>query len=107
GIPLSAWTLIDQGSISQPHRIDHYFTWEDKTSNYHGAHLRVHIYISGNVVSSFGHYLHIPEAWSRKFSQLRSYNLSLEEIASIFYTILEVATFFVFLWAFTAGLLRW
>jgi hypothetical protein len=107
GIALDKWTLIDDGSSSQPHRIDHYFTWEDKTTDYHGAHIRTHVYISGNIVSSFGNFLHIPESWARKFSKLRSYNQSLEEIAGIFYTILEVATFFVFLWAFIGGLLRW
>ena len=46
GIPLSNWTLIDQGSNSQlPHRIDHYFTWEDKTISYHGAHKGAYLHI--------------------------------------------------------------
>ncbi|HEY9714501.1 MAG TPA: lysostaphin resistance A-like protein, partial [Chroococcales cyanobacterium] len=110
-VSLEGAKITDQGSISQVHRTDHYFTFEDTKQSdqetLHGAKLRTHIYISGDQVTAYSHYLYVPEAWSRRFSKLRSYNLALEDAASIFYVALNTGTFFVFLWAFASGRIRW
>lgn len=106
-LSLATYKQIEDGSISQPHRSDHFFTWEETKKEFKGAKLRIYVYISGNQVSVFNRYLHVTQSWTRKFSKLRSYNQALGDIASIFYAALNVATFFAFLWAFTSGLLRW
>jgi hypothetical protein len=107
GLSLSGYKLIEDGSLAQPHRTDHYFTWENQQEDFKGARLRTYIYVAGNKVSAFNHFLYIPETWLRKFSEMRSYNKVLEEIASIFYAIFNVATFFAFVWMFTKGAIRW
>ncbi|MBS1956834.1 MAG: CPBP family intramembrane metalloprotease [Cyanobacteria bacterium SZAS-4] len=106
-LSLDGYKLIEQASIEQPHRTDHNFTWEDTKQEWHGAKLRTHIYISGNSVTSFNHYLHVPDVWTRKFSKLRSYNDALADAASIFYVALNTGSFFVFIWAFANSLIRW
>jgi len=106
-LSLDGFRTVEDGSVAQPHRTDHYFTWEDTRQQFNGARLRVYAYVSGNKISGFNHFLYVPENWLRKFSELRSYNKALEEIASIFYTIFSVATFFAFVWVFTSGMLRW
>ena len=104
---LSSYQLIEDGVIAQSHRVDHYFIFENQGLNIKGAHPRIYIYVSGNIITVYNRYLHIPEDWSRKFNELRSYNKSLEEIASIFYSFFTVITFFIFAWAFITGRLRW
>lgn len=106
-LSLDGYKLIEQASIEQPHRTDHNFTWEDTKQEWHGAKLRTHIYISGKSVTSFNHYLHVPDVWTRKFSKLRSYNDALADAASIFYVALNTGSFFIFIWAFANSLIRW
>ncbi len=106
-VDVSGYTLIEDGSIDQVHRTDHYFTWEDRKLSLKGAKLRAYAYVAGNEVTQINHFLYIPESWKRKFSKLRSYNDALEGIASIFYTALTTGVFFVFLWAFANGHIRW
>jgi hypothetical protein len=106
-LSLASYKQIEDGSISQPRRTDHFFTWQENLKQFKGAKLRIYVYVAGNQVTIFNHYLHVPQSWTRKFSKLRSYNQALGDIASIFYAALNVATFFAFLWAFTSGLLRW
>lgn len=107
GLSLAGYKLIEDGSLAQPHRTDHYFTWENQKEDFKGSRLRTYIYVAGNQVSAFNHFLYIPETWLRKFSEMRSYNKVLEEIASIFYAIFNVATFFAFVWMFAKGAIRW
>lgn len=94
---LDGYKLIEQASVEQPHRTDHNFTWEDTRQEWHGAKLRTHVYISGNQVTSYNHYLHVPDVWTRKFSKLRSYNDALADAASIFYVALNTGSFFIFI----------
>lgn len=107
GIPLTKFTRIKHGTTSQVKRTDHFFTWENKEEGFAGAHLRIDVNVSGNKVTTFDRYLHVPESWERKFSKLRAYNELLTDVASVFLSILNVSTVFIFLWAFTAGLIRW
>ncbi len=74
GIDMSKYRSIEEGSVKQKGRTDYDFTWEDTAHEYHGAKERVHAYVSGNQLTSFNHFLNVPEAWTRKFTQLRSYN---------------------------------
>ncbi len=106
-VDLTNYKLIEDGSINQSHRTDHYFTWEDTKQTFKGAKLRAYAYISGNTVTQINHFLYIPESWKRKFSKLRSYNNALEDVASIFYTALNTGVFFVFIWAFANSYIRW
>jgi len=104
---LDGYKLIEDASVVQAHRTDHHFTWEDTRVEYHGAKLRTHVYISGRTITAFNHFLYVPEEWTRKFAKLRSYNDALAEFATIFYVALQTGSFFLFVWAFASGLIRW
>ncbi len=106
-LPLNGYKPVEDGSVVQPHRTDHYFTWEDARQDFKGARLRAYVYVSGNKITAFNHFLYIPETWLRKFSELRSYNKALEAVAGIVYAVLNVATFFAFMWMFAKGAVRW
>jgi hypothetical protein len=107
GCSLDSYQCIEDGSVPQSRRTDHYFTFEDTQNDYKGAKLRIYSYISGNTLTEYKRFLFIPENWSRKFEKLRSYNRSLQDLAGIGYVVFSTASFFTFLWAFASGLLRW
>jgi hypothetical protein len=107
GVSLAHYKMVEEGSVSQPGRIDQEFVWEDTDESFKGARLRVHVYISGNIITTYNHFLHVPEEWTRRFAKLRSYNDALENFATIFYYAIDAGAFFVFLWALASGTLRW
>jgi hypothetical protein len=107
GVNLAKYKLIEVSTTKQPFRSDHYFTFEDQSQSYKGAHVRIGAGVSGNKLTSYGMYLHVPESWSRKFEELRSYNEALKDIASVFYLLLNIGTFFGIIIVFTKGQLRW
>ncbi len=107
GLSLASYNLIKTASITQAHRTDYAFTWQDANRDWHGAKLRLQVSIAGNLISQFNYFLYVPESFERKFHTLRSYNELFESFASIFYSLLQVLAVFIFLWAFTTKRLRW
>jgi len=106
-LSLDSYTLTKSANYKQPHRVDHSFTWQDNNRDFHGAKLRVQVAIAGNQVSQFNYYMYVPETFQRKFSTLRSSNQLLQSIASIFYSLLQVASIFIFFWAVSTKGIRW
>jgi len=107
GLSLVSFNLIKSASFTQKHRTDYAFTWQDTKRDFNGAKLRLQVGIAGNLVNQFNYFLYVPESFERKFHTLRSYNELYESIASIFYSLLQVASVFIFIWAFTTRRLRW
>lgn len=107
GKELTGYKLIRHQSDTRPKRIDHYFTFEDTQKSYQGSRLRILVGISGNKITQYSHYLHVPEEWQRKFSTIRSGNMLLASLAGIFYTLFSIVGAFVFLWGIMTGNIRW
>lgn len=107
GVSLDGFQLVDDEPTAQPHRKDYAFTWENKKTEFHGAHLRIYVSISGDLVTSFNNYLHVPDEWTRKFETLRSYNELFQQIAQVFYSVLALAAFFTMIWAIASRNARW
>jgi hypothetical protein len=99
--------LVDDQSITCPHRIDHSFTWEYQTLDWNGAKLRARAEVSGNYLASFNIFLNRPEEWDRKYSTIRSNNELLYAVANIFYTLLYIAALFIFFDAISKKRIRW
>ena len=106
GMSLAKYKSIEKSSDVLAHRTDHSFTWEDQSHDYNGAHLRVEVGVSGKTVSSFNHFLHVPETWDRKFSTVRTYNSLLRSIADVFSSGLSAASGIAFIWALSSGNIR-
>jgi hypothetical protein len=104
---LEGYKLVDDTPTTQTNRTDYSFIFEDAKQAFNGARLRTIVCLAGNQVSQYNHFLYVPESWQRKFNSLRSYNEVLTTAASVFYVALSSGTFFVFLWAFASGLIRW
>ncbi len=99
--------LIKHGSVKQSKRTDHYFTWEDQNKDYKGGHIRTSVGVSGNVISSYDCELHVPEAFERKFADMRSYNDLLKSFSYILFAVVGAAMFFAMVWALSTRNVRW
>ncbi|HEY9790948.1 MAG TPA: lysostaphin resistance A-like protein [Candidatus Obscuribacterales bacterium] len=107
GQSLAGWNLIKDAQTKQLHRTDHSFTWEDGSHDYKGGRLRMYLGISGDQVTDYSRFLHVPDRFERKYNQIRSYNLLLKQISDIVFSFLASAVAFIFVWALASGRIRW
>lgn len=103
----AAIKLIEDGTVKQEKRLDHYFTWEDTAKSYKGGHMRTIVYVSGNAVTDFHYTLHVPDSFDSKYKNIRSYNSLLSSIAQVSFAVLTGALLFVFVWALSTNQIRW
>ena len=92
---LTGWNEIDcklvtDDTTAQINRTDYKFTWEYQKLEWHGAKLRTDVEIAGNTLKGFDHYLKRPETWDRNYATMRTKNMLLEAIASIFSSFLYI-----------------
>ncbi len=100
-------TLIRDESFTKPKREDHSFTWENPTSDYKNAHLRCYVYISGDKITQYNKYLHVPDKWEREFETMRSYNRLYGQFAFFFIYLFQTTGFLIFVWGIITKNLRW
>jgi membrane protease YdiL (CAAX protease family) len=88
-------TTLEFVTVSQqvrPHRIDHYFTYKVKGFNPAAdSDYRLSVIIQGNEVSAYREYLRVPEVWKQSYEELRSYNETTGQIASLLIILTIVA----------------
>lgn len=99
--------LISDEAYTKPKREDHSFTWEDPQTDYKSAHLRVYVYISGDKITQFNKFLHVPDKWEREFSTMRSYNNLFGQFAFFFIHLFQSVSFLIFVWGIITKNLRW
>lgn len=99
--------LIEDGTVQQSKRTDHYFTWEDNSKDFKGGRMRTSMYVSGNVVSDFNYSLHVPDSFDRRYNTIRSYNSLFSSIAQVLFAVLSCSLLFVFVWALSTHQVKW
>ncbi|MBX9669786.1 MAG: hypothetical protein K2X93_19335 [Candidatus Obscuribacterales bacterium] len=99
--------LIADRTITRNMRTDHSFTWEDSTTNYMGAHLRIYAYISGDKITAYSKRLHVPESWIREFASKRSYHKLLALFAGSFTKLFGTLAYLIAVWGIVSGNIRW
>ncbi|MBT7901805.1 MAG: CPBP family intramembrane metalloprotease [Candidatus Marinimicrobia bacterium] len=84
-IDLVKYELIDESQKIQPGgRVDHRFTFQ--RSNFslgENGFLRLNLTVQGDVLGELNHYAHVPEAFNRRFSEMRSANDTIAFSASM------------------------
>ncbi|MBS2002581.1 MAG: CPBP family intramembrane metalloprotease [Cyanobacteria bacterium SZAS LIN-5] len=105
-IDLSDWKLISDEQSRLPRRIDHTFTWENSKRDLHGGHLQLNAVVSGDRLSKFTYYLHVPDTFQQKFKWLRAQNRALANISFIFMFLFALWLPVIFLRRWTKGQLR-
>ncbi len=96
-IDLSNWKLVQSRDVKLQERADHTFTWVDPSTDYHGADKRMEITVSGDKVSKFKFYIHLPESWLNQYKLSRSYNMLLATVAQSLYSLFILGAGVVFI----------
>jgi membrane protease YdiL (CAAX protease family) len=68
--------FVEAASQKRPARVDHTFTWKQKSVNLGDGSLRVEVEVSGDQVGGYREYVKVPEQWQRDYEKLRSRNIS-------------------------------
>ena len=76
GRPISPHiALVEQGQERRPGgRVDHTFTYERPTPTLNEGRYRLQLVVSGDRLTSVRHFVKIPEAFSRRYENMRSAN---------------------------------
>lgn len=107
GLDPSELKLVTDDTNARVKRVDHSFVFEDEREEFNGAHMRYGLKFSGDVLSTYTHYLFVPDSWRRKYEGLRYYNELLQSIAGIFYSTMQFIAVLVVPWAVSRKEMRW
>ena len=94
------YTLIEKSHKKEPsERIDHTFVYERIDKKIGEGLYRLKIVISGNKMSELTHFVKVPEAFNRRYAEIRATNNTLAWIAAIIMYLLYIfAGCFGFYW---------
>ena len=92
GLSASALTPVEATPVARPHRSDWKFVDEKKDVRFAGATVRFETTVSGDRVTAWSEFVHVPEQWERDYEKLRSKNEAAGEVATagLFLTLLAM-----------------
>jgi len=91
GIPAAALKSIEVSPVTRPKRTDWVFVDEKSGFRMGDATVRYRTTVSGDEVTAFREFVHVPESWSRDYRRLRSKNLTAGTVASFGFFVTFVA----------------
>src|SRR5215472_6152060 len=83
-IDFSRFKLIEQSQVERPsHRIDHTLTYERQDEQLGDGRVRLRLVVSGDSLTQLAHFVFVPEAFTRRFAELRSANNTIANVATL------------------------
>ncbi len=83
-IDLGPYKLLDASQAERPsRRVDHVFVYEREDEKLGDARIRLRLVVSGDALTEVTHSVHVPEAFGRRFAELRSANNTIARVASL------------------------
>ena len=74
-VDLAPFALVEQAQERRPgNRVDHTFTYERGTPTLNEGRYRLRLVVSGDRLTAIEHFVKIPEAFSRRYENMRSAN---------------------------------
>ncbi|MFB6344923.1 MAG: lysostaphin resistance A-like protein [bacterium] len=109
-VPLDEYQLISRGQTERPNgRVDHTFVYEHEKHDLGKANYRLRLGISGNQLSEVTYFVKVPEAFSRRYKNMRSANNLIKGVGNIivycFYVL--VGCLFGCFWLVRRRALKW
>jgi membrane protease YdiL (CAAX protease family) len=83
--------FVEAAKSQRPARLDHTFTWKQKSVNLGDGSLRVEIEVNGDQVSGYREFVKVPEQWQRDYEKLRSRNTAAQLVDEVLWVLLSVA----------------
>ncbi|MEW6751918.1 MAG: type II CAAX endopeptidase family protein [Candidatus Latescibacterota bacterium] len=108
GVALDDFELIERSSEEREARVDHTFTYRKRGFTVgEDGHYRLEVVVQGDQVGSFREYLKVPEAFSRRYNEVRSRAGLLSSVAGTCWLALGVAMLVVLVQKHRQRALRW
>lgn len=82
GLAGAALTAVEASPVARPNRSDWKFVDEKAGVRLAGATLRYETTVSGDRITAFSEFVHVPEAWTRDYQRLRAKNEAAGQIAT-------------------------
>lgn len=84
-VTLENYRLVSTDQNERPSgRVDHTFTYERRSADLGDGEYRLQLAVSGDQLSKVNHYVKIPEAFSRRYENMRSSNRTIQNVGNIF-----------------------
>ena len=84
GIELADFRRVESSQETHPGgRTDHTFEYERTGASFGDAQLRLRLVVGGDELTELTHYLEVPEAFSRRFAEMRSTNELIGALATV------------------------
>jgi hypothetical protein len=83
-VDFSRYKLIDHSQTERPsHRIDHSFTYERTDEKLGDGRVRMQLVVSGDALTGLTPYVYVPEAFTRRYQEMRSANDTIANVATL------------------------
>ena len=83
-VDFAPYKLLEQSRVQRPNgRVDHTFVYERNDIVLGEAHIRLRLAVSGDSLTEVTRFVHVPEAFGRRFEELRSANNNIAFVASL------------------------
>jgi hypothetical protein len=83
-IDFSRYKLLEQSQTERPsHRVDHTFTYERDDEKLGDGRIRLRLVVSGDALTALTHFVYVPEAFGRRYQEMRSANNTIANVASL------------------------
>ena len=90
-VDLTEFELIEKSHEVMPgERVDHSFVYERQDTSIGQGKYRLRLKVSGNRFTELKHFVKIPEAFSREYTEMRSANQTLATVATVVMVILYI-----------------
>jgi hypothetical protein len=84
-IDFSHYKLIEQSQVERlpSHRVDHTLTYEREDQKIGDGRIRLRLVVGGDVLTALAHFVFVPEAFDRRFQEMRSANNTIANVATL------------------------
>ncbi|MGH8713173.1 MAG: hypothetical protein ACREYB_04100, partial [Casimicrobiaceae bacterium] len=83
-VDLTPYKLLEQSQVQRPNgRIDHSFVYERETEKLGDGRYRLQLGVAGDRLVEVAHSVHVPEAFQRRFQEMRFANNAIAQVAAM------------------------
>jgi len=83
-IDFAPYKLLEQSQVQRPNgRVDHQFVYERMQETLGDGRYRLRLSVAGDQFNGLAHFIHVPEAFERRFAEMRAANNAIARVAGL------------------------
>ena len=84
GVDFAAYKLLEQSQVQRPNgRVDHQFVYERTQETLGDGRFRLRLSVAGDQFNGLTRFIHVPEAFERRFAEMRAANNAIARVAGL------------------------